>query len=76
MVFLEDISQTIVENTSRIIGYPISITDEKGYIIGSSDTNRLGSFHQASIDVLRKKETICYEYDEVKNLTNVLPGVA
>ncbi|MDR6998499.1 sugar diacid recognition domain-containing protein [Neobacillus niacini] len=76
MAFLEDISQTIVENTSRIIGYPISITDDKGYIIGSNDENRLGSFHQASIDVLKRKETICYEHDEVKNLKNVLPGVA
>ncbi|MGG1398549.1 sugar diacid recognition domain-containing protein [Bacillus salipaludis] len=76
MAFLEDISQTIVENTSRIIGYPISITDDKGYIIGSNDENRLGSFHQASIDVLKRKETICYEYDEVKELNNVLPGVA
>lgn len=76
MTFLEDISQTIVENTSNIIGYPISITDNKGYIIGSTDLTRLGSFHKASIEVLDRKETICYEPDDVKDFHNVLPGVA
>ncbi|AZU62872.1 CdaR family transcriptional regulator [Neobacillus mesonae] len=76
MVFLENISQAIVENTTKIIGYPISITDENGTIIGSNDLNRLGSFHKASIDVLKRKETICYEYDDVRNLENVLPGIA
>ncbi|WP_042355493.1 CdaR family transcriptional regulator [Bacillus rubiinfantis] len=76
MAFLEDISQVIVENTSKIIGYPISITNDKGYIIGSNDVNRLGSFHKASIDVLNRKETICYEPEDVKNVENVLPGVA
>ncbi|EKN64277.1 carbohydrate diacid transcriptional activator CdaR [Neobacillus bataviensis LMG 21833] len=76
MVFLEDISQAIVENTTKIIGYPISITDEKGYIIGSNDVNRLGSFHKASIEVLKRKETICYEIEDVKDVENVLPGIA
>lgn len=76
MVFLEDISQAIVENTTKIIGYPISITDDKGYIIGSNDLNRLGSFHKASIEVLKRKETICYEIEDVKDVENVLPGVA
>jgi carbohydrate diacid regulator len=74
--FLEDISQAIVENTTTIIGYPISITDDKGYIIGSNDVKRLGTFHKASIEVLTRKETICYEYDDVKDVENVLPGVA
>ncbi|KAB2333293.1 transcriptional regulator [Cytobacillus depressus] len=76
MYFLEDIAQTIVENTTKIIGYPISITDNKGFIIGSSDSNRLGSFHKASIDVLEKKEAISYDFNDVKKFRNVLPGIA
>lgn len=76
MVFLENIAQAIVENTTKIIGYPISITDDKGYIIGSNDLTRLGSFHKASLDVIRRKETISYELEDVKDLENVLPGVA
>lgn len=76
MGFLKEISQLIVENTSKIIEYPISISDNKGYIIGSSDVSRLGSFHQASLEVVERKKTISYEVDEVKDLDNVLPGVA
>lgn len=74
--FLKEISQLIVDNTSNIIEYPISISDNKGIIIGSSDTGRLGSFHQASLEIVERKTTIAYEVDEAKKLDNVLPGVA
>lgn len=76
MGFLKEISQLIVENTSKIIENPISISDNKGYIIGCSDVSRLGSFHPASLEVIERKKTISYEVDEVKDLNNVLPGVA
>jgi carbohydrate diacid regulator len=75
-LILEHIAQTIVEKTTDIIGYPISITDEKGRIIGSTDPARIGKFHQASLEVLRKNQEICYEPEDVKLLDNVLPGVA
>jgi carbohydrate diacid regulator len=75
-MLLEHIAQTIVDNTSDIIGYPIIITDEKGNIIGSTDRSRLGSLHIATIDVLRKNESVSYEPEDVKALDNVLPGVA
>ncbi|WP_052343797.1 CdaR family transcriptional regulator [Bacillus massiliigorillae] len=75
-MLLEKIAQKIAENTSEIIGHPISITDEKGYIIGATDRQRLGTFHQASLNVLKRKQMICYEVEEVKSLDNVLPGSA
>lgn len=75
-MLLEKIAQNVAENTSEILGYPISITDEKGYIIGSTDQSRLGTFHKASIDVLKRNEMICYELQDVQSLQNVLPGVA
>jgi carbohydrate diacid regulator len=75
-MILEEIAQTIAENTSEIIGHPISITNEKGYIIGSTDRSRLGTFHMASIEVLKKNDTVSYDFEDVKSLTNVLPGVA
>lgn len=75
-MILDQIAQTIVDQTSDIIEYPIIITDEKGTIIGSTDRGRLGSLHIASIDVLRKNRTISYEPGDVKALDNVLPGIA
>ena len=76
MSFLKEISQIIVDNTSNIIEYPISISDNKGIIIGSSDISRLGSFHQASLEIVERKTAIAYEVNEAKKLDNVLPGVA
>lgn len=75
-MLLEQIAQSIVENTSKIIDYPISITDEKGHIIGSTDSSRIGSYHKVSLDVLRKNEPVCYSSEDIKSLDNVLPGVA
>jgi carbohydrate diacid regulator len=75
-MILEHIAQTITENTSEIIGYPIIITDEKGTIIGSTDRSRLGSFHPSSIEILKKNRSLSYEMEDVKSLENVLPGVA
>lgn len=75
-MILEQIAQTIVENTSKIIDYPISITDKKGHIIGSTDPNRIGGYHKVSIDVLKKNQPVCYSTEDIKRLENVLPGVA
>jgi carbohydrate diacid regulator len=75
-MILEHITQTIAENTSEIIGFPIIITDDKGNIIGSSDRSRLGTLHKASLEVLKKNQDICYEIEDVKRFENVLPGVA
>ncbi|SDE67593.1 carbohydrate diacid regulator [Paenibacillus sp. UNCCL117] len=75
-MILEQIAQTIVDNTSDIIGYPIIITDEKGSIIGSTDRSRLGSLHTATIDVLRKNQPVSYEEADAQALENVLPGIA
>ena len=75
-MILKQIAQKIAENTSEIIGYPISITDKKGYIIGSSDKQRIGTFHPASIEVLKRQQTICYGINDEKLLENVLPGSA
>jgi carbohydrate diacid regulator len=73
---LEPVAQTLVEKTSEIIGYPIIITDEKGKIIGSTDHSRLGIYHKVSVDILKKNQAVSFEQKDVKQLKNVLPGVA
>ncbi|WP_100403752.1 CdaR family transcriptional regulator [Bacillus sp. FJAT-42315] len=73
MKILEHIAQDIAEKTSAILNYPISITDNEGYIIGSTDRNRLGIFHQPSLEVIRKKGLINCKNEIVKQ---ILPGVS
>ncbi|GED12419.1 CdaR family transcriptional regulator [Aneurinibacillus migulanus] len=73
---LKHIAQHVAENTTEILGHPISITDDKGYIIGATDRSRLGTFHQASLDVLRQNRMVSYDANQTRHLSNVLPGVA
>jgi carbohydrate diacid regulator len=70
---LEHIAQDIVEKTSAILDFPISITDNHGIIIGSTDKSRIGIFHQPSLEVIKRNEMI-----ECKNEIEkqILPGVS
>jgi carbohydrate diacid regulator len=73
MKILEHIAQDIVEKTSEILQYPISITDNEGVIIGSTDQSRIGIFHQPSLEVIKKNTTVdCKNEIEKK----ILPGVS
>ncbi|GLB61835.1 CdaR family transcriptional regulator [Cytobacillus sp. NCCP-133] len=73
MKILENIAQDIVEKTSEIIQYPISITDNEGYIIGSTDPGRIGIFHRPSLEVIRKNNMVYCKNEMDKK---ILPGVS
>jgi carbohydrate diacid regulator len=73
MKILEQIAQDIVETTSKIIKFPISITDNEGIIIGSSDKSRIGIFHQPSLEVIKKNDLVDCTNEIGKR---ILPGVS
>ncbi|KAB2333290.1 transcriptional regulator [Cytobacillus depressus] len=73
MKILEHIAQDIVEKTSEILQYPISITDDKGYIIGATDKSRIGIFHEPSLEVIKKNIMIDCKSEIEKR---ILPGVS
>lgn len=75
-MILEQIAQTVSEDTTRIIGYPVSISDSNGYLIGVSDPKRLGIFDQLLLKVVKRKELIYWGEEHVRNLPNIYPGVA
>lgn len=75
-MFLANIAPTIVSNMTQMIDYPISITDDKGYIVGSTDDKRLKTFHKPSLDVITINDTLSFYDDQVIHMDNVLPGVA
>ncbi|GIN84768.1 CdaR family transcriptional regulator [Heyndrickxia sporothermodurans] len=70
------IAQSIVEQTSTVLEVPISITDENGVIIGCSDPERLGTFHEATKEVVKIGKVVQYSEENVAGRENVLPGVA
>ncbi|KAA0965072.1 transcriptional regulator [Sporosarcina sp. ANT_H38] len=73
MKTLERVAQDIVDKTSKILQYPISITDNEGYIIGATDRSRIGIFHQPSLEVVKRNIMLDCK-DEIEN--RVLPGVS
>src|SRR5690625_3426709 len=69
-------AQRIVKAITRISPFPISITDSEGYVIGDTDPARIGTYHLPSQEVLKQNELILYDFDRVRYMENVLPGVA
>jgi carbohydrate diacid regulator len=69
------LAQQIAGETTEAIGYNVIITDTQGMVIGSGDTSRVGSFHEASIEVMRTRETAWHNPEEARALQGVRPGI-
>ncbi|MFC4557709.1 CdaR family transcriptional regulator [Virgibacillus kekensis] len=69
-------AQSTVKAVSGIISFPISVSNEKGYIIGDTNPERIGTRHKPSIEVIRKNDVTLFTREKVAGMENVLPGVA
>ena len=69
------LAQEIAGETSTIIGLNVLITDTAGVVIGSGDRSRLGSVHEASIDVLRTGRPASHSAEQARALAGVRPGI-
>jgi carbohydrate diacid regulator len=69
------LAQQIAGETTAIIGFNVLITDPDGIVIGSGDTGRVGTFHEASVDVMRTRQPAAHSSAQARNLRGVRPGV-
>ncbi|MGN9842106.1 CdaR family transcriptional regulator [Nonomuraea sp. H19] len=69
------IAQEIARETSSIIGFNVLITDKEGIVIGSGDTARLGTFHEASVEVMRTLRSASHGAAAAHLLIGVQPGI-
>ncbi|MFF0016611.1 CdaR family transcriptional regulator [Streptomyces sp. NPDC005374] len=69
------LAQEIAGDTSAVIGYNVLITDAEGVVIGSGDRSRVGTFHEASVEVMRTKEAATHNASQAQLLRGVRPGV-
>ncbi|MFI7067942.1 CdaR family transcriptional regulator [Kribbella sp. NPDC050124] len=69
------LAQQIARETSEVIGYNVLITDDHGIVIGSGDPSRVGSFHEASVDVLASQQAAWHTAAEAQRLRGVKPGM-
>ncbi len=68
-------AQEIACSTSDVIGYAVLITDLDGIIIGSSQPERVGSLHEASLNVIRSGLGESVDDAEASRLKGTYPGV-
>lgn len=69
------LAQEIAGDTSAVIGFNVLITDADGMVIGSGDTHRVGTFHEASVEVIRTQEPATHNASQAHQLQGVRPGV-
>ena len=70
-----DLAQEIAAETSRIVGFNVLVTDRLGTVIGSGDTARVGTLHEASVDVMRTLEPAWHDAEQARRLRGVRPGM-
>ncbi|MGW2047189.1 CdaR family transcriptional regulator [Streptomyces sp. NPDC001858] len=69
------LAQEIAGDTSAVIGFNVLITDAEGMVIGSGDSSRVGTFHEASVDVVRTQEPATHSASQAQRLRGVRPGM-
>jgi carbohydrate diacid regulator len=74
-VLSPSLAQEIAGDTTAVIGFNVLITDAEGMVIGSGDTNRVGTFHEASVEVIRTQEPATHNASQAHRLRGVRPGV-
>jgi carbohydrate diacid regulator len=70
-----EVAQEIADQTTGIIGYNILITDAAGIVIGSGDKGRVGTFHEASLETVRRGVMTLHDVAAAAQLEGVKPGV-
>ncbi|HZG70698.1 MAG TPA: sugar diacid recognition domain-containing protein [Chondromyces sp.] len=71
---LEKVADKIATSTSQIIEYDVIITNEKGIIIGASNKERLHTFHEASIPVIKSKSPLTTRPGYIDHFVGTKPG--
>lgn len=69
------LAQEIARETSEVIGFNVVITDEAGTVLGSGDPARIGTFHEASVEVARTGAAATHTAAQARLLAGVKPGM-
>lgn len=51
-----DMAERIIESTRKTVAYDINIMNEEGFIIASSNHQRIGSFHEVAFQILNTQD--------------------
>lgn len=69
------LAQQIASETTEAIGHNVIITDAEAVVIGSGDETRVGTLHEASLEVMRTRESAWHTPEQARHLRGVRPGI-
>jgi carbohydrate diacid regulator len=70
-----ELAGEIADETTRILGHNVLITDENAQVIGSGDVSRVGTIHEASVAVVKSGVAASHNAAEAAALVGVRPGI-
>ncbi|MFD1414949.1 sugar diacid recognition domain-containing protein [Oceanobacillus jeddahense] len=73
---LVQFAQTVVKAVANISPFAISLSDNHGYIIGSTQLDRIGTMHFPSREVIEKNTSVIFDKTKIEKMENVLEGIA
>jgi carbohydrate diacid regulator len=74
-VLTRELAAEIADETTRILGHNVLITDENAQVIGSGDVSRVGTIHEASVAVVKSGMVASHNAEEAAALVGVRPGI-
>jgi carbohydrate diacid regulator len=74
-VLTRELAAEIADETTRILGHNVLITDENAQVIGSGDVSRVGTIHEASVAVVKSGVAASHNAEEAAALVGVRPGI-
>ena len=74
-VLTPELAGEIADETTRILGHNVLITDENAGVIGSGDVSRVGTIHEASVAVVKSGVAASHNAEEAAALVGVRPGI-
>lgn len=70
-----ELAQEIATSITAAIGFNVLVTDRLGRVIGSADPTRVGTVHEASVAVVRRRTEAWHDPAAARRLSGVLPGI-
>ncbi len=71
----KDMTQRLINKISYQFKYDVNVMDEKAIIIASTDTSRIGNFHEGAYKIIQENKAI-HIARETEDLIGIKPGVS
>ena len=74
-ILSRDLCSKLAQSASVVIEHDVLITDDEGYVLACSDEKRVGTLHEASLEVIRSGQKAHHNVNAVRYLAGTKPGM-